>query len=100
MTAEKNNVLYVHKGGRSGKIATEFLKDYHGYLQSADYAGYNGVEGMRVLCHAHVRRKFADIVIAQKGNGGVEVAKEVIKRYKTILKRIVRSERNVGKSIS
>lgn len=32
--SRKNIVLYVHKGGRSGKIATEFLKDYHGYLQS------------------------------------------------------------------
>ena len=86
VAAEKKIVLYVHKGGRSGKIATEFLKDYHGYLQSDDYAGYNGVEGTRVLCHAHVRRKFADIVKAQKGNGSVEVAGEVIKRYKTIFK--------------
>lgn len=76
VTAEKIIVLYVHKGGRSGKIATEFLKDYHGYLQSDDYAAYNGVEGTRVLCHAHVRRKFADIVKAQKGNGSVEVAKD------------------------
>lgn len=86
VAAEKNIVLYVHKGGRSGKIATEILKDYHGYLQSDDYAGYNGVEGTRVLCHAHVRRKFADIVKAQKGNGSVEVAKEVIKKYKDIFK--------------
>ena len=93
-------MLYVHKGGRSGKIATEFLKDYHGYLQSDDYAGYNGVKGTRVLCHAHVRRKFADIVKAQKGNGSVEVAKEGIKRYKAYSKRTVRSGKNVGKSIS
>ncbi len=46
----------------------------------------NGEEGTRVLCHAHVRRKFSDIVKAQKGNGSVEVAGEVIKRYKTIFK--------------
>lgn len=77
---EKKIVLYVHKGGRSGKIATEFLKDYHGYLQSDDYAEYNRVEGTKVLCHAHVRRKFADIVKAQKGIGSVEVVGEVIKR--------------------
>ena len=44
------------------------------------------MEGTRVLCHAHVRRKFADIVKAQKGNGSVEVAKEVIKKYKDIFK--------------
>ena len=55
--AEKNIALYVRKGGRSGKIAPEFLKDYHGYLQSDDYAGYNGVEGTSVLCHEHVRRE-------------------------------------------
>ncbi len=44
------------------------------------------MEGTRVLCHAHVRRKFADIVKGQKGNGSVEVAKEVIKKYKAIFK--------------
>ena len=58
VTAEKNIVLYIHKGGRSGKIATEFLKDYHGYLQSDDYAGYNGVEGTRVLCHAYTEKVY------------------------------------------
>ena len=42
------------------------------------------MEVTRVLCHAHIQRKFADIVIAQKGNGSVEIAKEVIKRYKAI----------------
>ncbi|MEO2190224.1 IS66 family transposase [[Clostridium] innocuum] len=86
VATEKKIVLYVHKEGRSGKIATEFLKDHHGYLQSDDYAGYNGAEGTRVFCHAHVRRKFADIVKSQKGNGSVEVAGEVIKRYKSIFK--------------
>lgn len=84
ITAEKAMVLYVHKGGRRGIIAEEFLDGYHGYLQTDDYAGYNGVQAKRVLCHAHVRRKFADIVKAKKGCGSVEVAKEVIKRYQDI----------------
>lgn len=44
VTTDKKIVLYVHKGERSGKITTEFLKDYHGYLQSDDYAGYNGLK--------------------------------------------------------
>lgn len=60
------------------------MSGYHGYLQTDDYAGYNGLQAKRVLCHAHVRRKFADIVKAKKGCGSVEVAKEVIKRYKDI----------------
>lgn len=84
ITAEKAIVLYVHKGGRSGIIAEEFLKGYHGYLQTDDYSGYNGVEAQRVLCHAHVRRKFADIVKAKKGFGSVETAKEVMRRYQDI----------------
>lgn len=84
ITEEKCIVLYVHKGGRSGTIATDFLKGYRGYLQTDDYGGYNKVEAIRVLCHAHVRRKFADIVKAQKGCGSVEVAAEVIKKYKAI----------------
>lgn len=79
-------VLYVHKGGRGGKIAEEFLDGYHNYLLTDDYAGYNGVDAVRVLCHAHVRRKFADIVKAQKGAGSVEVAKEAVHKYQQIFK--------------
>lgn len=84
ITAEQAIVLYVHKGGRSGIIAEEFLNEFHGYLQTDDYAGYNGVQATRVLCHAHVRRKFADIVKAKKGCGSVDVAKEIIKHYQDI----------------
>ena len=82
--AEHPIVLYVHKGGRKGEIAETFLKDYDNYLLTDDYAGYNGVKAIRVLCHAHVRRKFADIVKGQKGAGSVEVAKEVIHKYQKI----------------
>ena len=84
ITAEKAIVLYVHKDGRSGFIAEEFLKGYHGYLQKDDYSGYNGVEAQRVLCHVHVRRKSADIVKAKKGFGSVETVKEVMRRYQNI----------------
>lgn len=84
ITADKAIVLYVHKGGRSKSIATTFLDGFHGYLQTDDYGGYNDVEGTRVLCHAHVRRKFVDIEKANKGCGSVEAAKKVIAKYRYI----------------
>ncbi|MEJ8737030.1 IS66 family transposase [Erysipelotrichaceae bacterium HCN-30851] len=93
-------VLYVHKGGRKGEIAETFLNGYHDYLLTDDYAGYNGVHAIRVFCHAHVRRKFADIVKGQKGAGSVEIATEVIHKYQKIFNtdKAIR-ERN-GKNIN
>lgn len=97
LATEKKIVLHVYKEGRNGKIETEFLKDYQGYLQSDDCVGYNGVEGTRILCHA----------CTEKICGYRESAKRIWKCrssgriHKDIYsKRIAISGRNVLMSIS
>lgn len=53
--------LFVYKPTRSGDVPKDFLGEYGGYLHTDDYAGYNKVPyAKRVLCWAHVRRKFVD----------------------------------------
>ena len=63
---EKQIVLYEYQEGRSGSYPIAFLKDFHGYLQTDGYSGYNDVENVtHVGCWAHLRRKFNDAVKAQ-----------------------------------
>ena len=63
---EKQIVLYEYQEGRSGSYPTAFLKDFHGYLQTDGYSGYNDVKDViRVGCWAHLRRKFDEAVKAQ-----------------------------------
>lgn len=59
-------VLYEYQPSRSGDNPKEFLKDFHGYLQTDGYSGYNAVENVtHVGCFAHARRKFEETVKAQ-----------------------------------
>jgi transposase len=37
-------ILYQYHRTRSGRVALEFLDDYHGYIQSDDYAGYDHLD--------------------------------------------------------
>ena len=56
-------VLYHYEdGSRAGKVAETFLKDYHGYLQTDGYAGYDNVNDdiVHVGCLAHARRYYAE----------------------------------------
>lgn len=56
-------VLYHYDKSRSGTVPKEFLKDFNGFLHVDGYAGYNQVDGVKLVnCLAHVRRKFYDIV--------------------------------------
>lgn len=58
--------LYNYQPTRSGDSAQEFLKGFHGYLQTDGYSGYNKVEGVtHVGCLAHLRRKFDEVNNAQ-----------------------------------
>ncbi len=63
---EKQIALYEYQEGRSGSFPSAFLKDFHGYLQTDGYSGYNAVEDdIRVGCWAHLRREFDEAVKAQ-----------------------------------
>ena len=63
--AEHPIVLYEYAPGRGQEYPKVFLKDFHGYLQTDGYSGYNAVEGaIHVGCWAHVRRKFDEALRA------------------------------------
>jgi transposase len=57
-------VLYDYAPSRAGSVAERLLKDFSGYLQTDDYAGYHAVgrkdDISHVGCWAHARRKFID----------------------------------------
>jgi len=63
-------LLYQYQRTRSGKTALEFLSDYHGYIQSDDFSGYDHLDKkpdiIHLGCWAHARRKFAKVVKIRK----------------------------------
>jgi transposase len=63
-------LLYEYQRTRSGKTALEFLDDYHGYIQSDDFAGYNHLDQkpdiVHLGCWAHARRKFVKVAKVRK----------------------------------
>jgi transposase len=65
-------LLYEYHRRRSGKTALEFLKNYHGYIQSDDFAGYDHLDQrpdiVHLGCWAHARRKFVKVVKVRKKN--------------------------------
>ena len=72
---EKPVVIFDYDPSRSGKVPVRLLHDYRGYLMTDAYDGYNqlaqtdGIE--RLVCWAHVRRRFVDAVKVQpKGKRG------------------------------
>lgn len=59
-------VLYEYQPGRAGDYPKNFLKGFHGYLQTDGYSGYNSLENVtHVGCLAHARRKFEEAMTAQ-----------------------------------
>jgi transposase len=63
-------LLYQYHRTRSGREALEFLVDYHGYIQSDDFSGYNHLDQnpniVHLGCWAHARRKFVKVVQVRK----------------------------------
>lgn len=58
---EKNIALYKYHPSRGGKVASEMLQGFSGYLQSDGYSAYNAVDtAIRVGCWAHARRKWVE----------------------------------------
>jgi len=63
-------LLYQYQRTRSGRVALEFLDDYHGYIQSDDFSGYDHLDQnpniVHLGCWAHSRRKFVKVVKVRK----------------------------------
>jgi transposase len=72
---ERPVVIYDYDPSRSSEVPARLLLGYQGYLMTDGYDGYNklaktkGIE--RLVCWAHVRRRFVDAVRVQpKGRRG------------------------------
>jgi transposase len=69
--------LYQYHRTRSGREALEFLNDYHGYIQSDDFSGYDHLDQkpdiVHLGCWAHARRKFVKVVKVRKKNRSKQV---------------------------
>jgi len=67
---DRPTLLYQYQRTRSGRLALEFLDDYHGYIQSDDFAGYDHLDQnpniVHLGCWAHSRRKFVKVVKVRK----------------------------------
>jgi len=59
---ESPALLYQYHPTRSGSVASEFLKDYKGYVQTDGYSGYDFLDHkpgiIHVGCWTHARRNF------------------------------------------
>lgn len=72
---DKPVVIYDYDPSRSGEVPSRLLLGYEGYLMTDGYDGYNKLaktEGIeRLVCWAHVRRRFVEAVRVQpKGRQG------------------------------
>jgi len=79
-------IIFEYNDSRSGKVASDALKDYQGILQSDGYSGYNGMRArddvISLGCWAHCRRHFADVVkISSSAGKAHEVMKWISKLY-------------------
>lgn len=56
--------LFHYAQSRSGEVARQLLNGFEGYVQTDDYAGYNGACAQHTItqlgCWAHARRKFVE----------------------------------------
>lgn len=72
MTGPPKNrlILYDYQSTRSGIAVTTFLENFTGYLQTDGYGGYHVLQAKpeitAVGCWAHARRKFVEIIKANK----------------------------------
>ena len=67
---DRATLLYQYQRTRSGRVALEFLHDYHGYIQSDDFSGYDHLDQnpnvVHLGCWSHARRKFVKVVKVRK----------------------------------
>ncbi len=80
-------LIYQYQPTRAGDVASAFLGDFQGYVQTDGYSGYNFLEHKKgvhhIGCLAHARRKFMDVIKAQGKNrktGAADRALSYIKK--------------------
>jgi transposase len=96
----KITVLFRYDPSRNGKVARNFLDDYHGYVQTDGYGGYNFLDTqagiVHIGCWAHIRRKFVEVIKAAEKNIDVIDDKDKGKAGEAIkfIRKLYRIERN------
>jgi len=64
--SSRPTLVYQYHPSRAGDVAAEFLRGYHGYVQTDGYAGYDFLDHWQAVVHvgcwAHARRKFTDVI--------------------------------------
>lgn len=92
-------ILYDYQPSRSSASVTILLNDFKGYLQTDGYAAYHQLQDklaiIAVGCWAHVRRKFMDIVKANKNEGKAFEAIKIIKQLYQLEKQAREEQLNV-----
>lgn len=62
---DRPGIYFHYSPSRGGFVASDFLGDYKGYVQTDGYQGYNFLSQNKQVTHfgcwAHVRRKFKDV---------------------------------------
>jgi transposase len=75
-------VLFDYGPGRGGSVAHRLLENFHGTLMTDRYSAYEGptqAAGIRhASCMAHVRRKFHDVLKADRKNRHAQEAMTLI----------------------
>ncbi len=95
---DKPVLIYQYHPTRAGDVAKAFLGDFHGYVQTDGYIGYNFLDSLEEICHigcwAHARRKFMDVIKAQGKNRKTGAADNALKYIKKLykLERIARKK--------
>lgn len=79
-------ILFEYNESRSGKVASDNLKNYRGILQTDGYGGYNNLrikdDIIAIGCWAHCRRHFTDVIKIAISNGKAhEIVKWIGKLY-------------------
>lgn len=85
-------VIYKYDLSRSSDVASKFLKDFSGYLQTDGFSGYNQLKIKEnitsVGCFAHSRRKFFEITKITKKTGSAHMAVNFIDKLYQIEREI------------
>ncbi len=86
-------VYYNYQETRKSLFVKDFLEDYHGFLQSDGYKGYEAaLKGndniVHVGCLAHARRAFHDAIKSSKKSGSANIALSKIQGFYRIEKEL------------
>lgn len=66
---EHRILIYEYQPSRGGYHAANFLSEYHGYVHTDGFSGYNRLKGIiRCGCWAHLRRYMFEAIPKKKGS--------------------------------